>query len=306
MAPIRIVVTGANSALGRVVIERALLQPEVELVLLVRSARAESELPPVPRDRVRVARVDWSEAAGLRAACEGAAGMIHLAGVLIESRTTRHAEANVETTRAAVAAARAAAVAKLVFVSAVFADPLSANPYWRSKGAAEALVRESGLAYTILRCPLLLGCRSAGVQALVREVNGGFVPLPGGGVHLEQPLDARDLADGALRAAASVDCARDAVLDVVGPESLSLRALILRGARGRPTQPRIVAVPTALVKAALALRTRLLGPGFSPEVIDVMMADTRIDPEPAAKALGITLRPLDETLAYSLTLGSVA
>lgn len=306
MATTRLVVSGANSALGRVVIERALLQPEIELVALVRSARAEAELPTVPRERVRVARVDWSDAAGLRAACEGATGLIHLAGVLIESRTTRYAEANVETTRAAVAAARAAGVAKLVFVSAVFADPRSKNPYWQSKGVAEKLVRESGLAYTILRCPLLLGCRSAGVQALVREVNGGFVPLPDGGTHLEQPLDARDLADGALHAAAVVGCARDAVLDVVGPESLSLRALILRGARGRPTQPRIVAVPTAIVKAALALRTLLLGPGFSPEVIEVMMTDTRIDPEPAAKALGVPLRPLDETLAYSLTLGGVA
>lgn len=298
----KLVITGANSALGRVVIERALLQPEIELVALVRSTRAQAELPPLPCERARAARVDWSDAAGLGEACEGASGLVHLAGILFESRETRYQAANVETTRAAVAAARAAGVAKLVFVSAVHADPRSPNPYWRSKGLAETLVRESGITYTILRCPLLLGCRSAGVQALAREVRARVLPLPGGGANLEQPVDARDLADGVLHAALSAACARDEVLDVVGPESLPLRQLILRGARARATYPLIVPVPTAILKAVLALRTRLLGPGFSPAVLDVMLADTRLDPEPAAKTLGLSLRPLDETLAHSLEL----
>jgi hypothetical protein len=37
-----------------------------------------------------------------------------------------------------------------------------------------------------------------------------------------------------------------------------------------------------------------------------MLTDARFDPAPAAKALGIALRPLDETLAYSLELVSAA
>jgi len=302
----KLVVTGANSALGRVLIERALLRPDVELAALVRSARAESELPPLPRERARAVRVAWSDAAGLRDACAGATGLIHLAGILIESRTTDYREANVETARAAVDAARAAGVAKLVLVSAVGADPESPNPYWRTKAEAEALVRQSGLAYTILRCPIVLACASAGVRALAREVGSPFVPLPGGGANLEQPIDARDLSDGALNAALSVACARDVTLDSVGPESLPLRELIHRGARLRGKSPMIVPVPTALLRALLALRTQLLGPGFSPAVIEVMLADARFDPAPAAKALGITLRPLDDTLRYSLELASAA
>jgi len=302
----KIAVTGANSALGRVLLERALLRPDLEIAALVRSARAEAELPPLPPERAHAVRVDWSDAAGLRAACEGALCLVHLAGILIESRATRYGEANIETTRAAVEAARAAGVAKFVLVSALGADPKSPNPYWRSKGVAETLVRESGLSYTILRCPIVLACDSAGVRALVREASASVVPLPGGGANLEQPLDARDLADGALNAALSSACARDAVLDLVGPESLPLRELVLRGARIRKKYPIIVPVPTLLLRAILTLRTWLLGPGFSPEVIEVMLADARLDPAPAAKALGITLRPLDETLAHSLTLASAA
>jgi uncharacterized protein YbjT (DUF2867 family) len=85
----KIAVTGANSALGRVLLERALLRPDVEIAALVRSASAEMELPALPADRARAVRVDWSDAEGLRQACQGALGLIHLAGILIESRATR-------------------------------------------------------------------------------------------------------------------------------------------------------------------------------------------------------------------------
>ncbi len=298
----KLVVSAANSALGRVVLERALLRTDLELVALVRSARAESELPPLPRERARAVVVPYEDAAGLRDACAGAAGVLHLAGILIESRTTRYPEANVETTRALVEAVRARGSAKFVLVSAVGADPRAKNPYWRSKGEAEALVRASGLPYTILRCPLVLGCNNAGVQAVVREIQLPFVPLPAGGANVEQPIDARDAADGALNAALDRDCARDATLDLVGPESLPLRELVRRAARTIGRSPVVLPVPVAPLRALLALRTALLGPGFSPDVIDVMLCDARFDPTPAAKALGIELRPLDETIAHSLAL----
>ena len=85
-----------------------------------------------------------------------------------------------------------------------------------------------------------------------------------------------------------------------------LRELILRGARMLKKHPIIVPVPTLLLRGFLALRTRLLGPGFSPEVIEVMTTDARFDPDPAAKALAVVLRSLDETLAHSLSLASEA
>jgi NADH dehydrogenase len=302
----KLVVSAANSALGRVLLERALLRPELEAVALVRSARAEAELPPLPRERARALRVDYGESAALREACAGAAGVIHLAGILIESHATRYPEANVETCRALVDAARAAGVPKFVLVSAVGADARSPNPFWRSKGEAEALVRASGLAYTILRLPLVLGCKNAGVQAVAREVKTSILPLPGGGANIEQPIDARDAADGALQAALALDCARDATLDLVGPESIALRELVQRAARLIGRNPYVVPVPVALVRVLLGLRTKLFGPGFSPDVIDVMLADSRFDPAPAAKALGIELRPLDETLAHSLALMACA
>ncbi len=300
-----LVVTGANGALGRVLIEHALAR-QVDVVALVRSERAAGQLAGLPAARVQVRRVAWSDSAALRDACVGALAVLHLAGILIPTRAEGYESANVDTTRAIAAAARNAPARKLVFVSAVHADVDSRNAYYRSKGRAEDVVRASGLPYTIVRSPLLLACDSIGSHVLAREARAPFVPLLGGGANLEQPADARDVAEATLNAALGLDCARAAALDLVGPESLARRELILRCARLRGRAPILVPVPVALVRGALGLRERFLGPGFSPEVLDVILDDVRLDPKPAAKALGIALRPLDDTLERTLELEAAA
>ena len=301
-----LVVTGANGALGRVLLERALARPDVAVVALVRSARAEAQLAPLASERMRVARVAWSDAAGLAAACAGAHGVLHLAGILIPTKDEGYEGANVATTRAICAAARAAGAAKLVLVSAVGADARSANAYYASKGRAEAVVRDAGLPYTIVRCPLLLACDSLGSHVLAKETKQPVAILLKGGENLEQPADARDVADAALNAGLATDCACNATFDLVGPESLSRRDLVARAARLRGKAPVVVPLPAAVVRLACGLREKLLGPGFSPDVLDVILDDVRLDPRPAAAALGVALTPLDATLRRTLELEAAA
>jgi NADH dehydrogenase len=300
----RLVVTGANSAVGRVLLERALGRADVEIVAVVRSQRAASELPALTPGRARVARVDWSDSAGLREACAGAAGLIHLAGILIPTRAASYAEANEATATAALAAARDSGVAKLVLLSAVGADARSRNAYFKSKGLTEDLVRADGAAWTILRLPLVLACDAQGSKVLAKLAHLPFVALPGGGANLEQPIDARDVADAALAAALAPSCANGATLELVGPESLARRELVARCARLLGKSPRVVPVPISAVRAVLALRETLLGPGFSRDVLDVILSDVRLDPQLAAAALGLRLRSLDETLARTLKLAA--
>ncbi|HXZ86768.1 MAG TPA: NAD(P)H-binding protein, partial [Myxococcota bacterium] len=274
----RVVVTGANGALGRVLIERALARPGVEVLALVRSARAEAQLARCTGPRCQLRRVGWSDAEGLREACAGAQGVIHLAGVLIPTRAESYDSANVETARAIAAAAARAGARKLVLVSAVGADAGSRNAYYRSKGQAEARVREAGVPYTIVRCPLLLACDSLGAHVLARQSERPLVLLVDGGANLEQPADARDVADAALNAALDVDCARGAALDLVGPESLPRRDLLARCARLRGRSPRVIPVPSAALRLWCELRERWLGPGFSADVLEVLIDDVHLDP----------------------------
>ena len=50
----------------------------------------------------------------------------------------------------------------------------------------------------------------------------------------------------------------------------------------------------------LAIRRRVWGPGFSPDVVEVITANTRLDSRPAASELGIQLTGIDEMIKRSL------
>ncbi len=183
-------------------------------------------------------------------------------------------QANVASTRGVVEAAKRSGVQKIVLVSATGADETSRNRYYRTKGQAEALVRASGLNYTVLRAPLLLGPGTAGGAALGRHVSHSRAKLIGGGRNLQQPLCVDDLARAAV-AATTPSVANNLVLDLVGPVSLPERELVERAARLLGRQVRIGSIPKYWFSLVLAIRQRIGRPGFSRDALDVITADTR-------------------------------
>jgi NADH dehydrogenase len=288
----RLVITGANSAVGRAILRRASRQTSpAPIVAAVRSDRAAAELPP----GIEPARISYENASSLDAAFTGASGVIHLAGVLVERPGSTYEQANVNTTRAVAGAAARQGLDKLVFVSVVGADAASSNRYWKSKGEAEAVVRTCGCAYTILRVPLLLGPGTEGTAAMRRHLSRTTVILPGGGRNRHQPLHIDDLARAALLAAEPA-LARNRSLDLVGPVSMPDRDILEHGARLLGRAIRIRSMPIAALRLALAVRRRMGGPGFSPDVLEVITADTQIDPAPAAAEIGIALTGLDDMI----------
>jgi NADH dehydrogenase len=298
---LRVAITGANSATGRQIIERAQRDEATrdwELVACVRSERAESQLPPLEGTN-RAARISYDEPASLAAAFSGADCVIHLPGVLIERKGSTFDIANVQTTRQVIEAARSIGAGKAVLVSAVGADSSSRNRYYRTKGEAEELVRASGLPYTILRAPLVLGPGTEGARALARNAAQQAPRLLGGGRNLQQPLDVGDLARACLRAT-QLEVAADRLLELVGPESLPDRELVERAARALGGEVRIGSTPVGLVKWLARVRTLVTGPGFSADAVEVITDDTQLDPGPAAQALGIELTSLDEMIARSV------
>jgi NADH dehydrogenase len=296
----RTVITGANGAVGQAMVRLALAE-QLPIVAAVRSQRAAASLPSLPEGLGEVAQIAYDQPGTLEAAFRDATSLIHLPGLLIERPGSSYEAANVETTRVAVDAARRADLKKIVLVSAVGADPSAANRFFRTKGEAETLVSGSGLNYTILRPPLVLGEGTEGSHAILRHARRRSVWLLGGGHHRQQPLDVDDLARGSLRAARCPEVASHRTLDLVGPVCLPDREIVERVAGMLGHSIRIFSVPIGLVRWLLGIRTRLFGAGFSPEVIDVMTADTEIDAEAAARELGISLTLLDTTLRRSLT-----
>jgi NADH dehydrogenase len=296
----KIVITGGNSAVGQAILRCGSGQAaEAKLIAAVRSKRAADEIRPLLGDRNSVVQISYDNPGSLDAAFHGASAVIHLAGILFERPDSSYAQANVESARSIVESAKRCGVEKVVLISATGADETSSNGYYRSKGQAEALVRASGLRYTILRAPLLLGPDTEGSAALARNASGRKTKLIGGGRHFQQPLYVDDLARAAL-SATQPSVAPNRTLDLVGPISLPERELVERAARLLGRQVRVTSIPKGLVAFGLKLRRRVNGPGFSVAVLEVITADTRLDPQPAAAALGIPLTGIDEMIQNSL------
>jgi len=170
---VKVAITRANSAVGRALLRRGSAQSEAPVVFVaaVRSDCAARELRPLLGTASRVARISYDDPPRLGLALDEVCAVVHLAGALVERPDSTYEQANVETARRVVEAARRCRVKKLVLVSAIGADDASPNRDWRTKGQAEALVRASGLPHPVLRVSLPLGFGTEGARGLRRRAS---------------------------------------------------------------------------------------------------------------------------------------
>ncbi len=172
-----VLVTGGTGALGHRVVKR--LRDCGHL------ARVLSRRPGGGEDWVRG---DLATGAGLAEAVKGMEGVVH-AG----SATTRfwktHAT-DVEGTRRLLEPAREAGVRHFVYVSIVGMEGIASNPYYRYKLAAEAIVREGMVPWSILRATQF--------HTMMDMLLGVFSRLPGLAMvpfsWRFQPVDTTDVA----------------------------------------------------------------------------------------------------------------
>ena len=287
-----VAITGANSAVGKALLAQIAGQDSVHAVALVRREAALEGLPRSARIAPRV--VTYEQPERLVETLTGADCVVHLAGILFESRTTSYRTGNVESTRALVAAARSAEVRHVVLVSSLGADPRSPNGYFQSKGEAERLVIGSGLRATIIRTPLLLGPGTAGGRALLRDAAGRSARILGGGSHRLRPLDVDDLCRAIL------DYCRESgagvrIRAMVGPTILTQRELLQRTARLLGHDLTVHSTPVWLARLTARLAGLVRIGGMTPTVIEVITSDEAnlcVDRAPA-----VTLTPLSDTLA---------
>src|SRR5438093_6045072 len=153
--------------------------------------------------------------------------VVHLAGGA-EPPAGRSIEwFNEELTDVAVRAAASAEVVRFVATSELGADPASPNPYLRSRGIADDLVRTSGLQFAVLRCSPVLGSDTPLGRAMCEARASRIPAAPGDGRQMLNPVWAGDVA-----VALSLTDAREAVSSGVwelgGPEYTTYDDLVRR------------------------------------------------------------------------------
>jgi NADH dehydrogenase len=291
----KIALTGANSSVGKTLLRHVAEQADIDAVAGVRAQQAVGTLPTSPRITPRVIRYDVD---ALTPVFEGVSCVVHLAGILIESKTSDYQTANVAATQTVVDACRRAHVNHIVFISVLGADPGAVNRYFRSKGDAERVVAGSGISSTIIRTPILLGPETAGARALVGLASQTSVKVLGGGHYSMRPLDVDDLSRAILR------CCRTqadgvATHELVGPEPTTYRDLIRKTGRLIGHDVSVGSVPVWTAKLGAAIVSRIRGGGMTPTVVDVITANETVRKN-ADIDLGVTLTPLSVTLEHLL------
>ena len=101
---------------------------------------------------------DVHDPATLKRLLQGCDAVINLVGVLHSGRgNASFAAGHAELARNLVTACRESGVRRLLHMSSLNAVPTAPSEYLRSKGEAEAVVRESGLDYTVFRPSIIFG-----------------------------------------------------------------------------------------------------------------------------------------------------
>ena len=298
LSPDPIVVTGANGQLGRALLGDLSVRGHRAVRALVRSARAADSIRALGLDPAPLIElVDYASPHAMERVLAGARAVVHLVGILKETRDTRYVEAHENTCHALALAASRTGVERIVYLSILGSLPDSPNACLASKGRAERVLLEERAAATILRVPMVIGGDDHASASLRRQARARSLRLVGGGRTLQQPIDARDVRAAVLASLAEPG-GRNLVLDAGGPECLSHRSLVLRAAHHWQNVPRIHSIPLGLARLGVGLLETLHpNPPITRAMLDVLQHDDRVDVRPFCEKLGLALTPLDTTLA---------
>jgi nucleoside-diphosphate-sugar epimerase len=163
-------------------------------------------------------------------------------------------------------AARAAGVARFVFISSLAAAgpataqapldersvPHPVTPYGRSKLAAEEALRAVGIPSTVVRPAAVYGPGDRAFLRIFRMARRGFAPVFGDGRQIVSLIHVDDLA----RALIAVSSARELpgrLYHAAAPETPTQRELVLAIGAALERRVRVLAVPALLARIVLSV-----------------------------------------------------
>lgn len=179
----------------------------------------------------------------LAAAFAGCQAVAHCAGINREVDGETFQRVHIEGTRNVVEAARRAGVEKIVLMSFLRARPDCDSPYHESKWAAEEIVRESGLDYTIIKAGVVYGRGDHMLDHLSHAFHTFPVfALVGFEEKTVRPLAVEDLVH-VMRASLIDRRLKRQTLALVGPEEIFLSEAVRRVAEVLDKQPVMFPLP---------------------------------------------------------------
>jgi len=289
----KVFVTGSTGFVGNHVLNE-LLDKGHQVRALVRPG---SEYKLKRPDEMELTSGTVEEPADLIQGMEGCDAIIHLVGIIraFPRRGITFEKLHTEAAANVVAAAKETGVSRLLHMSALGAREDGPTPYLSTKYAAEELVRESGLDFTIIRPSLIFGRGGEAIKMFSDMVAKIVVPIIGDGKYRFQPVSASTVAQG-FEKALGLEDAHGKTLDVGGPDNVTFDEIMdtLARVKGKTiVKMHLPVFPLRMVSSALQH-----APGYplTTDQITMLLEGSTCDEKPFYELLDITPIPLEETL----------
>lgn len=234
----RVAVTGAFGYSGRYMAARLLAEGH-EVLTLTNSLHRPNPFG----TRVTAVPFHFEEPEKLTANLRGVEALINTYWVRFDHRLFTHEEA-VRNSATLFEAARRAGVRRVVHVSITNPDARSRLPYFAGKARVEAALAASGVSHAILRPTVLFGRE----DVLINNIAWALRRFPvyglfGQGDYRLQPIYVEDLATAAV---AQLAPGPNVIINAIGPETFTYRALVATIARVLGVRRWIAGLPPAL------------------------------------------------------------
>jgi len=251
-----ILITGAIGFVGRHVVETLVKQGRPVRILV--SER--NLLRPLPwgddiQPEIVTGTIGSEEI--LFQAMAGVHTVIHLSSAQWWGRPRELERVELVGTRNLINVARAARVGRIIVLSQLGSTPSSAFSLLKIKGRFEELIRNSGLAYTLIRPGIVYGEDDSFINhiAMMLSLNPVFFLMPGQGEVILHPIYIDDLVLAIVRSLDSVDTV-DRTLEIGGAEYVTFEDLIMTVMRVTHMRRFILPVPPYMMRFVTSVYSR--------------------------------------------------
>jgi NADH dehydrogenase len=299
-----VLLTGASGFVGSHTLPAILGAGHAVIALIRDPADGDAirrRLPEGARASVEFRVGDVTKPDTLPAALAGADAVVHLVAIARDlDNGASLLRVNTEGTRNIVRAATDAGVARFVHLGALAVVDEPDLHYGSSKAKGMALVRASGLRWTILAPSLLFGPRDGffNILAGLVRMSPGIVPITGSGLARFQPLAVEDLARAVVLAVGD-DAMIGRELPLGGPRYWTYREIVEEVLRGMGKKRLLVPMPVALIRlvAGTAERIKLPFPVATDQLRQLRLDN--IGPLDSVKSgFGFEPRPMEGGLTH--------
>lgn len=297
----KILITGGTGFIGSHIRDELLTRPEIgsdaRVLCMTRSAANKTH----PDPRVLFVAADVREPATLERVTEGVDVVIHCVQfpnhpVQNKARGYTYMEIDAKGTEHLVEACKKNDVRRIVYLSGAGTSPERTEPWFKAKVIAERAVRESGMEFVILRPSWVYGPEDRSLNKFITFIKYlPVVPVVGNGKNRVQPVVVFDVAKVAAAAVFNQE-ATNGTFDIGGPEELTMDEILERVQRVLGTNRPVVHQPAGLMKLAAIPMQVLSAPPLSPEAVDFILQEARVDPKPTERVFGIDFTPLEQGL----------